>query len=327
MEKFVNDVVYRLSNKLQKNDIEAVKNILYLTLKDYELTEKSTELTVIENELPKEAKVYLAARLVDGLSEKSIKQYKKTLDRFFLLVHKRTSDITSEDCRLFFWELSKTMSSASMETQRAYLRSFFSWLVDNEYLNKNPMTPIKPFKVEKKLKKELTDMEFEQLRKACKDNFERAVLEVLYSTGLRVSELVDLKIDDIDINNGELTVRHGKGNKERVSYLNAKAILAIQDYLKERSWNTVYLFENYRKPHNKLTTKTIERHTKALQEKTGIRLHPHKIRRTTATHLWQKGMPVEEIQVILGHENIGTTMIYTNVKHDTVKSDHKKYMS
>lgn len=329
MEKFVNEVVFRLSTKLTVENIETVKNTLYMVLKDYDLTKKTTDLAVIEDELPREAKIYLASRLIDGLSESTIKQYHKTLNKFFLIMHKPINEITTEDCRIFFYKLqeSGTMHNCSLDTQRAYLKAFFSWLVDNEYLDKNPLAPIKPFKYEKKLKKELTDMEIEQLRKACDDNFERAVIEVLYSTGLRVSELVNLKLEDIDIQNGEITVKHGKGNKERVSYLSARAILAIQDYLEERTWKTKYLFENYRDPHNKLTTKTIQRHTKNLEQKTGIRLYPHKIRRTTATHLWKKGMPLEEIQILLGHENIKTTLIYTNVKRDLVKLDHKKYMS
>ena len=169
--------------------------------------------------------------------------------------------------------------------------------------------------------------EIEKLRKACKNDLDMAILEVLYSTALRVSELVNLKIEDIDIQNGEVKVTRGKGNKQRISYLSARAIIAIQDYLNNRTWESVYLFENPRKPHNRLSARTIQRHTLALEIKTGIKLHPHKIRRTTATHLWNKGMPLEEIQLLLGHENIETTLIYTNVKKDVVKADHKKFMS
>lgn len=329
MEKLVNDVVLRLVTKIPKENVEIVRNVLYLVLKDYEVTAKTTELAVVENELPREAKIYLAARHVDGLSDGSIYQYKRTLDKFFAIIPKDIKDITTEDCRIFFYKIQEQnhMSNRSLDTQRSYMMAFFTWIVDNEYSNRNPMTPIKPFKYEKKIKKELTDMEIEKLRHASESSYERAIIEVLYSTACRVSELVNIKLEDIDLAKGEVYIMHGKGNKQRLSYLNAKAIIAIQEYIKDRDYPSVYLFENFRKPHGQLKTAAIQKKMRDLEKKTGIRVHPHKFRRTTATHLWKKGMPLEEIQVLLGHDDISTTMIYTNVNQDAVKADHKKYFS
>lgn len=328
MEKLVNEVVFRLGTKIPKENVEIVRNVLYLVLKDYEITEKTTEIAVVENDLLREAKVYLAARHIDGLSDGTLVQYKRTLDRFFLIVHKDVKDITTEDCRIFFYKIQEQnhMGNRSLDTQRSYMMAFFTWIVDNEYINRNPMTPIRPFKYEKKIKKALTDMEIEKLRHASKNTYERAIIEVLYSTACRVSELVNIKLEDINLNTGDVYIMHGKGKKQRLSYLNAKAIIAIQEYIKDRNYPSVYLFENFRKPHNQLKTAAIQRKMRELEKRTGIRVHPHKLRRTTATHLWKKGMPLEEIQVLLGHDDISTTLIYTKVNAESVKQDHNKYM-
>ena len=329
MEKFVNEIVLKLSTKIPKENIEIVKSVIYLTLNDFDVTAKTTDLAVINDELPREAKIYLAARLVDGLSEKTLTQYKSTLDKFFSMIIKPVNEITTEDCRLFFYRIQSTskMSNRTLDNYRSYLMAFFTWLNDNEYIQRNPCAPIKPFKYEKKVKKALTDMEIEKIRHAAKNDYERAIIEVLYSTGCRVSELVNIKLEDIDMQNGEVNILHGKGNKQRIGYLSAKAVLAIQDYVGARNYPTEYLFENFRQPHNQLTTRAIEKKTRELEDRTGIRIHPHKFRRTTATHLLKKGMPLEEIQIVLGHENIGTTMVYAKVDADSVKRNHIKCMS
>ena len=329
MEKFVNEIVLKLSTKIPKENIEIVKSVIYLTLNDFEVTAKTTDLAVVNDELPREAKIYLAARLVDGLSPNSLAQYKRLLDMFFSMITKPVNEITTEDCRLFFYRVQSTskMGNHTLDNYRSYLMAFFSWLNDNEYIARNPCAPIKPFKYEKKVKKALTDMEIEKIRHAAKNAYERAIIEVLYSTGCRVSELVNIKLEDIDMQNGEVNILHGKGNKQRIGYLSAKAIFAIQDYVGGRDYPTVYLFENFRKPHNQLSTHAIEKKTRELEQRTGIRLHPHKVRRTTATHLLKKGMPLEEIQIVLGHENIATTMIYAKVDTDSVKRNHIKCMS
>ena len=230
---------------------------------------------------------------------------------------------------MYLYEIQKRhdMGNRSLDTQRIYLNAFFAWCTVNEYIPKNPCALIRPFKYEKKLKKELTDIELEKLRKACKNAYEKALVEVLYSTACRVSELVNIKLEDIDLVNGEIIITHGKGNKQRKSYLNAKATLAIQEYAESRDYPSIYLFENFRKPHGQLKTAAIQKKMRDLEQRTGIEIHPHKFRRTTATHLWKKGMPIEEIKQLLGHESIETTLVYTNVNNDAVKADHIKYLS
>lgn len=329
MEQFVNDVVYRLNGKLSDDDIEKVKNTLYIVLQDYDLSQKCYDVAIPDNDLPNEAKIYFVSRKIDGLSEKSLKQYKRTVEQFFEIIHKPVLDVKTEDCRLFFYVIqnNSNMSMRSLENQRSYLNAFFSWITDNEYIPRNPCKPIKPFKYEKKKKKELTHMELAKLRKACKNSYERAIIEVLYSTACRVSELVDIRLDDINFNTNEVNIRHGKGDKERTTYLNSEATLAIQEYIKGRDYESIFLFENQLKPHGQLCSRTIERRTKDLERRTGIKLYPHKVRRTTATHLIEKGTPIEEVQLILGHDSIQTTMEYVNVNQEKAKADHQKYLS
>lgn len=327
MEKFVNDVAFRLGNKMDPANINLVKSILYIVIKDYDIAEKSTEVAVVDNDLPKEAKIYLVSRKIDGLAEGTIIQYKRIIETLFEEVHKPIPEITTEDLRVFFYQMqSRQISNRTLDTYRAYLMAMFTWLCVNEYIVKNPMMPIKPFKYERKSKKALTDMELEKIRKVCKDALDVAIIEVLYSTACRVSELVEIKLEDINFDAKEIEIRHGKGNKARTTYLNAKAILAINEYIKDRDYPSVYLFESYRKPHNQLCKRRIQEICKRLSDDSKIKIHPHKMKRTTATHLLQKGMPLEEIKELLGHEDISTTLIYANINQDNVKYNHKKYL-
>jgi len=328
MEKFLNEITPKLLMKFSNEQVVTIKEILYSTLTKYDILPKTTELAMI-GEIPRELVIYLASRQIEGLSEKTIKQYKLELENFSRRMNKPLNEIHTEDIRLYLYELkmNRNLDNRTLDTKRTYINSFFKWLVDNEYLEKNPCAPIKPFKYEKKLKKSLSDMEMERLRNACESSYEKAVIEVLYSTACRVSELTNIRLDDIDFENNEVNIIRGKGNKSRITYLNAKALLAIREYINDRDYDTKYLFEASKKPHNKLSTRSIEKVCRSLEDRTGIRIHPHKIRRTTATNLWRKGMPIEEIKELLGHEDLSTTLIYTNVDKDIVKNDHRKYLS
>lgn len=328
MEKFVNDVCAKLSLKLNANDLITVRQVMFTSLKYYDVIEKSTEVATYTDQLPRELMVYLAARKIEGLSDSTIKAYKRVLEHLLRYCNKPMSEIKTEDIRLYLYEIKvhNNLDNRTLDTKRNYINTFFKWCADNEYITRNPCAPIPSFKYEKKLKEELSDIELERLRMACKNDFEKAMLEVLFPTACRVNELVNIKLSDIDFERHEVKIIQGKGNKSRITFLNAKAILAIKQYIAGRDYDTVYLFESSRKPHHQLTTRHIEKTCKELGERTGVRLHPHKIRRTTATTLWRKGMPVEEIKLVLGHEDISTTLIYTNVDRETVKHDHLKFI-
>ena len=329
MEKFINELASKLSTKFSNEQIVIIKEILYSTLKDFDVVPKCTDLTFKTTDYPRELKIYLVSRKIEGLSDNTLRQYKRELELFFGRVNKPLDKISAEDIRLYLFETKENgnLDNRTLDTKKNYISSFFKWLVNNDYLEKNPCKSIPAFKYEKKINKSLTDFEMEKLRNACENNYERAVVEVLYSTACRVSELTNIKFEDIDYDKKEINIVQGKGNKSRITFLNAKALLAIQEYVKDRDYPTVYLFEASKKPHNKLSTRSIEKVCNALEKRTGIRIHPHKLRRTTATNLWKKGMPLEEIKELLGHEELSTTLIYTYVDKETVKRDHLKYLS
>lgn len=294
MEKFVNEVTAKLMTKFSCEDVVKIREIFYSTLKDYDLVPKKNDIAIVNEEYPRELTIYLASRKIDGLRDKTLKNYRIEIEKLLLFLHKPIKEINTEDLRLYYYEIQKSrnISNVTLNTTRRYINAFFTWLHDNEYIDRNPCAPIKPVKCEKKIKKALTDLEIEKLRMACKNNFERAVIEVLYATACRASELVNIKISDINFDTKEVNIIQGKGNKSRISYLNAKAVIAIQEYLKDRDWETVYLFEATKKPHNHVSIRWIEKTCRDLQDRTGIRIHPHKMRRTAATNLWKKGMPV-----------------------------------
>lgn len=328
MEKFVDELSARLITKFSREDVIVIKEIIYSILKDYDIVPKTYELMTMDYVNPRELKIYLVSRQIDGLSDKTLDNYRKELQKMLGFINKAVKDIKTEDIRLYLYDLKSrgTVSDSTLNTRRSYISAFFTWLNNNNYLDNNPTASISPVKFEKKIKKALTDIEMEKLRIACKNNYERAVLEVLYSTACRVSELVNIKFEDIDLERKEVLIEKGKGNKSRITYLNARAIIAIHEYVKNRDYPTIYLFEASRRPHERLSERSIELVCNSLQKRSGIRIHPHKVRRTTATNLWKKGMPLEEIRKLLGHEDLSTTLIYTAVDNDTVKSDHQKYM-
>lgn len=328
MEKFVDELSARLITKFSREDVIVIKEIIYSTLKDYDIVPKTYELMTMDYVNPRELKIYLVSRQIDGLSDKSLDNYRKELQKMLGFINKAVKDIKTEDIRLYLYDLKSRgkVSDSTLNTRRSYISAFFTWLNNNNYLDSNPTASISPIKFEKKIKKALTDIEMEKLRVVCKNNYERAVLEVLYSTACRVSELVNIKFEDIDYEKKEVSVIRGKGKKSRITCLNARAIVAIREYVKNRDYPTVYLFEASRKPHNQLSARSIEKVCESLKERSGIIIYPHKVRRTTATNLWKKGMSLEKIKDLLGHEDLSTTSIYVDIDKDSVKSDYQKYM-
>lgn len=327
MEKFVNDVVFKLHSKFSVEEINIIKQVLYSVSMDYKIEKRSTELATVSN-YPKEIQIYLVSRKIDCLSDNTIAIYKYSLERFFGYIDKPIAKIKTEDLRIAYYSLRKEskMGNRSMENQRMIVGTFFRWLFNNDYISKNPHAVITKFKYERKERKALSDLELERLRKACSNSRERAMFEVMFSSGCRVSELVALKISDLNFETKEITILHGKGDKDRTTYFNAPAFLAIQEYLDEKDYVSEYVFTSTRKEHGCLCTRTVQAFCQKLTKKTGIYLHPHKMRRTVATHLLKKGMALEKIQVLLGHEDINTTLQYAKIDLGSVKADYQKYM-
>lgn len=329
MEKFVNEVVERLSHRIPAAELFTVREVLLFIANDYDITPRNTELAVVTDELPQEAKEYLVTKKIEGMSEATLRQYHYALKRFFDKVRKPVSLIRTEDLRIYLFQVKEEtqMSDRSLENQRVYICSFFRWLMANGYLIKNPCINLKPIKYEKKMREPLTDTEMESLRLACQTYKEKAVVEMLYSTGCRVSELARIKVKDIDLEKREVHL-FGKGKKHRIAYLNARAILNIRLLLGNRGYESEYVFSSDRKPHGKLCNRSIENIIGNLGEQAQIsgRVFPHRIRHTTATDALRKGMPIDQVQQLLGHEKIETTLEYTKISRDEVKERHAKYI-
>ena len=244
-------------------------------------------------------------------------------------VNKSISCITTDDIRIYLYNFQKNrhVGNRSMARRRLVINTFFQWCTDEGYITQNPCRQIRPIKYESKLREPLTGIEMELIRDACRTYREKAIIELFYSTGCRVSELVTLNKDDIDFRKGEVHL-FGKGNKHRLSYINAKAEVALKKYLFTRKDDNEALFVSERKPYNRIKKTGVEKIVREIGERSevGRRVYPHLIRHTTATDALERGMNVAEVQKILGHEKLDTTMIYAKVCQENVKYDHKRYI-
>ena len=324
-QAIIDELLLRLNNKLSSKDIVTVRNEVDSILSEYDIA-KSEHALAVQDKTVDIVKTYLIARKIEGLSEGTLKQYGRTIRIFFGMVQKPLEDITTNDIRMFLYQQSKTMSERSMENQRLYLRAFFQWCEDSDYIRKNPAKIIKPIKYEKRVREPLTDIEEEKMRQACVTKREKAIFETLLATGCRVSELVHLKKSDVNFETRDVTL-FGKGKKARKSYLNAKAEIALKEYLAERKDDSDYLFVANIRPYDGLVKETVEQEIENIANRANLKqVFPHRIRHTMATKAIKSGMPIEHLRMLLGHESIDTTLIYAKTSEDSVKHSHAKYV-
>lgn len=294
----------------------------------FEINERETGLIVSDGGLPEMAKTFLAVKHIEGCSDGTLYNYKKILEKFFATVRIQITDINANAIRVYMhrYQTEHGISLRSLDKIRCTLGSFFGWATDEGYLPRNPMRTVKPIRFEKKQRRSLTREELERLKRACITTRERAVVDVLYSTGCRASELINIKIDDIDFSSRRVQVI-GKGRKERPVDLNDAAIISIQEYLADRKDDSPYLFVATRAPHNKFTRESLQKIVAQIAERAGIRnISPHILRHTFATLALQGGMDVQNVQRSLGHEQISTTMIYAETSDADVKAQHIRYV-
>ena len=326
-EHFVNEFMAVLSNKLTEDALSIVYQSLTLFVCNYEISERNTEVVPYTGYLPECYETYFVTRKIEGMSMKSLELYNLVLKDFFFKLNKEIGKISTNDIRVYLYknQQERNLSNSTLDTKRTIIHAFFEWAANEGYIGSNPCRNIKPIKYERPKRKPLTGIELEKVRNACDNLKDKALLELFYSTGCRVTEMERLDISDIDFQTKEVLL-FGKGDKHRISYLNAKAEIAIRNYLDSRKDNEEALFVSDRKPYGRLKKPAIEKRIRVLGEKSGIgrRLYPHLIRHTTATDGLDRGMPVEEVQQILGHVNIATTMIYAEVSRANVKNNHRK---
>lgn len=272
---------------------------------------------------------FLSAKQVEGCSERSINYYSSTLDNLIKTLQKAFNQIETEDLRVYLSEYQKknNASKQTIDNIRRILSSFFTWLEDEDYILKSPVRRIHKIKTTKQVKETYSDEALERLRDNCKCIRDLAIIDILASTGMRVGELVKLNRIDVDFTNRECVVL-GKGSKERIVYFDARTKLHLQNYLNTRNDENPALFVSLLEPHNRLEIAGIEIMLRKLGRSLEInKVHPHKFRRTLATRAIDKGMPIEQVQKLLGHQKIDTTMEYAIVDQQNVKNSHKKYLS
>lgn len=272
---------------------------------------------------------FLSAKHVEGCSERSVSYYSSTLDNLIKTLEKPFNQIETEDLRVYLSDYQKRndASKQTIDNIRRILSSFFTWLEDEDYILKSPVRRIHKIKTMKQVKETYSDEALERLRDNCKTIRDLALIDMLASTGMRVGELVKLNRVDVDFVNRECVVL-GKGSKERVVYFDARTKLHLQNYLNSRTDENEALFVSLLEPHNRLEIAGVEIMLRKLGRSLDInKVHPHKFRRTLATRAIDKGMPIEQVQKLLGHQKIDTTMEYAIVDQQNVKNSHKKYLS
>lgn len=272
---------------------------------------------------------FIDAKRVEGCSERTLKEYRISAVKLINYYQDKTlRKITTDDIRNFLMNYQgiNNCSNTTIDNHRRNLSSFFAWLEAEDYILKSPMLRIHKIKTKKVVKKIISDEDIEILRDNCKDIRDLAIIDLLYSTGIRVGELVNLNKEDIDFENRECIVI-GKGNKERTVYFDAKTKLHLMNYLKIRKDNNPALFVSLDKPYDRLNISGVEVRLRKLGRSLGLeKIHPHKFRRSMATRAIDKGMPIEQVQQLLGHNQIDTTMCYAKVMDENVKYAHRKYI-
>ena len=272
---------------------------------------------------------FIASKEIEGCSKRTTQYYKSTL----MMLKNRTdihfTHVTTDHLRTYLTDYQKinNCSKVSIDNIRRNLSSFFSWLEEENYILKSPMKRIHKIKTDKVIKETLSDESLECLRDSCDNLRDLAIIDLLASTGMRVGELVNINIEDIDFENRECVV-FGKGNKERPVYFDARTKIHLKNYLKNRTDDNPALFVSLDKPFNRLQISGVEIRLRNLGRRLGIhRVHPHKFRRTVATRAIDKGMPIEQVQSLLGHSQIDTTMHYAMVNQNNVKESHRKFVA
>ena len=330
MLNIVDELMMRMDSKIPSKYLPILQAEMSELITYYDIQEKSRALTVYEGYLPDAYNAFMVTKKIEGKSEETLKNYARKLKGFFRMTDKPLETITANDVRAYLYTYQKNhgVCNHTLDSIRAALCSFFSWCAGEGYIEKNIMMVVRPIKYERKLRGHLSAYELAQLRDACESYRDKALIEVLYSTACRVAELVRLDKSDVDFDKGEVSL-FGKGNKHRTSYLTPAAKLALQNYLDSRDDDNTALFVSMRKPHHNMSKAGIEKIVRTLGRKAGINrpVFPHLIRHTSATLALQHGMDVTEIQRILGHVNVSTTMIYAEVDDNQVKNSHQKYLA
>lgn len=322
MEEKIVVVLNEMSEYLSIQQMKKLQEVIIRTF-----AENEAARTEISNE--EFLNMFLSAKRIEGCSERTIAYYQMTVQHMLSTTEKSVRKITTEEIREYLANYQKrnNCSNVTVDNVRRNISSFFSWLEEEDYILKSPMKRIHKIKTKTVVKSTISDEGIEKLRDGCREKRDLAMIDLLYSTGIRVGELVNLNVDDIDLEGRECIV-YGKGDKERRVYFDAKAKVHLKEYIEHRKDNNKALFVTLDAPYDRLKISGVEIRLRNLGRKLQLeRIHPHKFRRSMATRAIDKGMPIEQVQKILGHSQIDTTMQYAMVNQNNVKTSHQKYLN
>lgn len=323
-ENLIRDVIQGMLPYLNNAQSERLREVLQFSLANYDIKEKEKQDDVEENFV----ELFLSAKRIEGCSEKTLLYYESTIRAMLYDLQKEVKHVVTDDIRRYLtdYQERKKSSKVTIDNIRRILSSFFSWLEDEDYILKSPVRRIHRIKTGTNIKETYSDEALELMRDKCSELRDLAMIDMFASTGMRVGEMVLLNINDIDFNERECVV-FGKGSKERVVYFDARTKIHLLNYLQSRTDNNSALFVSLKAPHRRLKIGGVEKRLRELGKNLGLnKVHPHKFRRTLATMAIDKGMPIEQLQQLLGHRKIDTTLQYAMVKQSNVKMAHRKYI-
>ena len=327
-ENIIQAIVAKMQRDLDCRQMARLKAVLTSELHNVEIIEKSDCATQQTQENEHLLNSFISAKKIEGCSDKTLTYYRNTIERLLVTLSLAICHITTTDIRTYLsdYQEEHQSSKVTIDNMRRIFSSFFAWLEDEDYIAKSPVRRIHKVKTDSLVKEVLSDEQLEQLRDSCTTKRDLAIIDFLSSTGIRVGELVKLSREDIDFHERQCVV-FGKGNKERVVYFNARTKLHLQQYLNERTDSNPALFVSLNSPHSRLTISGVEVRIRKMGQALSMpKVHPHKFRRTLATMAIDKGMPIEQVQRLLGHVRIDTTLHYAIVNQNNVKLAHKKYL-
>ncbi len=324
-EKIIKEIEQKMASILNNEQKEKLKEVLLYIFYNIEVTSIKDELVEDTTDY---TKMFIAAKRIEGCSERTLNYYETTIRVMIEKLSKKINSIETEDLRNYLseYQAKNNCSKVTIDNVRRILSSFFAWLEDEDYIMKSPVRRIHKVKATQTVKETYTDEELEEMRDACVEIRDLAMVDFLASTGVRVGELVNLDRVDIDMQERSCVVL-GKGGKEREVYFDARTKIHLQNYLNSRTDNNPALFVSLLRPYDRLKISGVEIRLRELGKRINIKkIHPHKFRRTMATKAIDKGMPIEQVQVLLGHRKIDTTLQYAMVNQNNVRNSHKKFI-
>lgn len=324
-EQLIQEVQRQMLSFLNNAQLKQLQSVLEGVLSGVELSHSAD---MVESAKVDTVACFINAKRIEGCSEKTLSYYRQTIVSMLSGIEKEPQEIVTEDLRKYLteYQTSRKSSKVTIDNIRRILSSYFSWLEDEDYIVKSPVRRIHKVKTGTNIKETYSDEALELMRDNCTELRDLAIIDMLASTGMRVGEMVLLNREDIDFNERECVV-FGKGDKERIVYFDARTKIHLQNYLNSREDDNPALFVSLQKPHKRLQISGIEVRLRQYGKRLGIaKVHPHKFRRTLATMAIDKGMPIEQLQQLLGHRRIDTTLQYAMVKQSNVKIAHRKYI-